>query len=1202
MKNSFWGKLLILIALVVTLVCTMSVLAFAEEVTDETTGEEAQPVTLNTPYGDFVIPAEYADSGAYPWVSFKKDGTFIVASNIFCNGSDTDISIMKKNYHTTPGETHYVFLREDFTHAVNATFWNFAHIQSPVIIDLLDHTFTVKTCTNNGLFFGEGKSNNHVQITMKNGNYVHASSNPYFKAHPGAKSPSFTFVFEDMHISFASGLAPAAGVGLLVNVQANTNQPQSYSMTFIDSTIDMTNLPAANYLCVSGNQYDTVTSNVVFKGGNIIGNLNQIVHLRGYANKSFSFEKNEAGEYTTCTTLSDTAPTRIVSSPEGLLTFKAADVVTGENGTFVYKPTHETSEFATANGWLPNDGSKMVLFNCTTQEAIYSGNKLMDYYSNADHDAVLYLIDKASENYLVYFRDDVGAEAFTGSVYNLSRNHSTLIFEMNGHTLTLANTLFRAQIKSTNMVQKFMINGGTINLNGRPLIQTGSNESPTNGRVDFVFNQVNFTNINSTATLISDNVDRQDNNHNYFIDFNDCVFNTTSDYTGKIINLNKSVTNHKITFNGGTFNCEKATLPTISYIVDGGVSSVTFAPGEAGKYPVFISAESATELNSEVISTPYGKGQYLNVLTADGKSTWNIVEVTPYGYIPEAYMNTTLYPFAVFRTSTNDFLLATAHLKGGTTNDYALYYIVQNIVTNDQYVVYMRCDYTSKTTENTDLGTIGIQLITEAEKTKITIDLGSHTLTLASSKNTTALFYVLSYQSANGNVTFVAKNGTISTGNEIVYNIGQTWNPKFYYVYFENVHFTNIKNSIVKEIKTTSKHNTSTTMYFTNCTFDFDNANTSTMFNLGTVTDSYRLPITIYMNGGCINYAGTGAFFTTNNVDTKQIFFGPDANGNYTTIKTADATPFTSLVYQTSDKESLLLYESGAEGDKKVYVVTPFTFVSTYLNLTHDINFVYRVFLSSGYINPVATFTVGGDTVTVEDYTIDENGLYCFKFTGIAPHKMGDIVSASVSATYGELQKTIVNEKVSVKNYADALRTQYAEDTDMLALLDNLLVYGAASQVYMNYNLDALVAEIGELSEVAEAPITLTGEASDVANIVACGLLLDGAFDLRVGIKANSLEGLTLDITKGDVTTTVTLTEDMIDGEYIVVYYDGLYINELDSEVTFTLKQNGEVVGKTLTFSANAYLYRMQTSEDAALANLTKALYAYGMSAKTYNA
>jgi hypothetical protein len=154
----------------------------------------------------------------------------------------------------------------------------------------------------------------------------------------------------------------------------------------------------------------------------------------------------------------------------------------------------------------------------------------------------------------------------------------------------------------------------------------------------------------------------------------------------------------------------------------------------------------------------------------------------------------------------------------------------------------------------------------------------------------------------------------------------------------------------------------------------------------------------------------------------------------------------------------------------------------------------------------------------------------------------------------------------------------------------------------MNYNLDALVAEIGELSEIAEAPITFTGEKSDIANIAACGLLLDGAFDLRVGIKATSLEGLTLDIKKGDVTTTVTLTEDMIDGEYIVVYYDGLYINELDTEVNFTLKHNGEVVGKTLTFSANAYLYRMQTSQNTALANLTKALYAYGVSAKAYNA
>ena len=79
-----------------------------------------------------------------------------------------------------------------------------------------------------------------------------------------------------------------------------------------------------------------------------------------------------------------------------------------------------------------------------------------------------------------------------------------------------------------------------------------------------------------------------------------------------------------------------------------------------------------------------------------------------------------------------------------------------------------------------------------------------------------------------------------------------------------------------------------------------------------------------------------------------------------------------------------------------------------------------------------------------------------------------------------------------------------------------------------------------------------------------------------------------------------TVTELPLSEGQTVVYYDGLTIRELDTEVTFTLKQNGETVGKTLTFSANAYLYRMQTSENTAIANLVKALYAYGVSAKNY--
>ena len=66
------------------------------------------------------------------------------------------------------------------------------------------------------------------------------------------------------------------------------------------------------------------------------------------------------------------------------------------------------------------------------------------------------------------------------------------------------------------------------------------------------------------------------------------------------------------------------------------------------------------------------------------------------------------------------------------------------------------------------------------------------------------------------------------------------------------------------------------------------------------------------------------------------------------------------------------------------------------------------------------------------------------------------------------------------------------------------------------------------------------------------------------------------------------------------VYFDGISANELGTDVTFTLVKNGEVIGRTLTYNANAYLYRISIAEDEALAALAKAIYAYGKSAAIY--
>ena len=452
----------------------------------------------------------------------------------------------------------------------------------------------------------------------------------------------------------------------------------------------------------------------------------------------------------------------------------------------------------------------------------------------------------------------------------------------------------------------------------------------------------------------------------------------------------------------------------------------------------------------------------------------------------------------------------------------------------------------------------------------------------------------------SGTANITVKNGTINANDRSIITHGFQ-NSKTTYVTFENVTFTNVHRLMGEEAG--SQNQTASLVFnvaFNNCIINQKSNANLNLFNF--TSETWWPTANIQINGGTINFTNGKYMLATNtNPELIKISFGA-YNGEYTDFIVKNTVDWSAFVEPDANGFPLQMVKSADNGTNETYTLTPLSLISTYLNLTHDINVVYRVFLPAGYTNPVATFTVGEDEVTVTEYTVDENGLYCFKLTAIAPHKMGDFVNVSVSATYNDKPNTITNDKVSIKSYADALRAQYASDTDMLALLDALLVYGATAQTYMNYKLDALVAEVGELAAVPEFAITLAGENSAVASIAACGLMLDGAFDLRVGITAQSLEGLTLEIAKGDKTTVVELTEDMKNGDYIVVYYDGLLITELDTEVTFTLKQNGVAVGKTLTFSANAYLYRMQNSENTALASLTKALYAYGTAAKAYNA
>ena len=265
--------------------------------------------------------------------------------------------------------------------------------------------------------------------------------------------------------------------------------------------------------------------------------------------------------------------------------------------------------------------------------------------------------------------------------------------------------------------------------------------------------------------------------------------------------------------------------------------------------------------------------------------------------------------------------------------------------------------------------------------------------------------------------------------------------------------------------------------------------------------------------------------------------------------------------------------------------------VSTYLNLADELNLIFRAYLPDG-TSATMTFTIGDITMTVEHFAIDSNGLYLFKLPSINPAKMGMTITAVLNAT--KSGTTTTREcQITVKQYLDTLRAANETNERLVTLIDSILVYGAAAQAYVG-STDAPVASIGTLDAVPETAIVRSGNGFE-----KFGMTLEGAFTLRIGIAQSAVSGATLEVTRGGKTTSYTLDPSTAKGGIVYFTLENLTATDLDQEITFTLKSGATVTG-TLTMSANAYLYRIASSENAKLATLARAIYAYGKSANAY--
>ncbi|MBP3401716.1 MAG: hypothetical protein J6K85_01510, partial [Clostridia bacterium] len=227
-----------------------------------------------------------------------------------------------------------------------------------------------------------------------------------------------------------------------------------------------------------------------------------------------------------------------------------------------------------------------------------------------------------------------------------------------------------------------------------------------------------------------------------------------------------------------------------------------------------------------------------------------------------------------------------------------------------------------------------------------------------------------------------------------------------------------------------------------------------------------------------------------------------------------------------------------------------------------------------------------------------------FTFSGVAPQHMSDTLTATLYAADG----TAVGASAtfSVRSYLEALLLLDYENsgckttwqyTAMKELAVNLLNYGAAAQIYTDYNVDDLANKNLTDEQKALATDTIAVSGSDKAvngdSWVGAGV----RFDYRLGIyfifEAESLEGITASVNGNPVTPQLY---NRAKNQYVIRYasFDATNMNSV-----ITAKLNVGDTEETYAYSIKSYV-AAKGGDNSALSELVNATYKYGFSAVAY--
>ena len=313
-------------------------------------------------------------------------------------------------------------------------------------------------------------------------------------------------------------------------------------------------------------------------------------------------------------------------------------------------------------------------------------------------------------------------------------------------------------------------------------------------------------------------------------------------------------------------------------------------------------------------------------------------------------------------------------------------------------------------------------------------------------------------------------------------------------------------------------------------------------------------------------------------------------------IKAQGANTRNLLKFNAASNSLLFSCYASGQSDVCIYMNNSETYYTTgkiatidsaSITVGEDLKVNYYVTSSIELSKLTMSFSYGEKTVDVAGQVAGNRYVFILP---MPPQCMADTITAELK--FGEFV-LVTKGDYSIQTYAQNKLTAADSSDELKRLLSDMLYYGAAAQVYKNYNLDNLASNVDDILDVAEDVNPTQGAQIVNAERESYPAYFTGANvwfgDVnKIYIKVNTIENVTMTINGGE--------EFALDSTTYVI--DNIMATQLMDEYTIELFYNGELM-QTLTYSIGAYAYAKAETE---IGDLALALYRYGVSAKAYKA